>query len=273
VPPCQSDIKNDRGVDSTNPGVANSSTALIHGNTVYLVGGNQPGKPTIERGRIDRSGNIPTEAWEPLPDPKLPAGVKILTAAFARGKLWIFRDDGRVQAMKVNDTVPGKSHIEWGNTFVAIQRQRSDGSTDFLDQKVLPPQPVRVKHGDQIEITQDWTYVGAQELSNVTVDATGTVLDPGQRRSPIFLRSPFPASLPIRLTDALTPPETDGTQIKLTIEIPTCVTRNGNRRVAPCDWNQMLDKRSEYNLNVTISAGGQKLGPIQRMRFVVERPK
>lgn len=274
VDPCQSDLKNDRGVDSTDPAVPNPSTALIHANTIYLVGGNQPGKPAIERGRIDRTGNVPTEAWEPVPDPYLPSGVKILTAVFARGKLWIFRDDGRIQAMKVTATVPGQSRIAWGTTTALIQRNKADGTPDapiFLEPR--PPQPIRVRHGDKIDLTFDWTYTGAQELSNVTVDVAGTIADTGVRRSPIILTNPAPTTLPMKLDDLLSPPETGGTQIALSVAIPTCLTRPGSRAVRPCAGNQIVDRRGEYNLSVTISAGGQKLGPIQRVRFVVERGK
>ena len=54
------------------------------------------------------------------PGPNLQAGVRILTAAFARGQLWIIRSDGWIETMDVGAVAPGQSRLAWEPASVSI---------------------------------------------------------------------------------------------------------------------------------------------------------
>jgi hypothetical protein len=249
-----------------------AASALVHGTTVYLVGGNNPGEPFIVRGKIEARndprtgvvlGNI--QRWEPLPDPALPAGVSISSAVFARGQLWIIRDDGWIQTMDVAEVMPGRSRLTWDRTTAITTRKLPDGSDDapIFSEPVLP-QPIRVRRGDVVELTLDWSYIGAQTFDGVTVDVLGQPADTGVRRSASFItpsRTDWPAG-----TAALGPGGTAGPQIQLQARIPTEVTD-------PRTGRKVADRRSEFSATIQVTAGGQRLGPLQRVRFVVDRPK
>ena len=103
-------------------------------------------------------------------------------------------------------------------------------------------------------------------LPGVTVEVVGQPSDPGVKRSPPFVtpaRTDFPA-------DALTllPPASAGQPIQLQARIPTEVTdpRKTNGSKVP-------DAGRSTNATVQVTAGGRALGPVQRIRFVIERPR
>lgn len=284
-------LKNGRPGERTSleklPYPRQGATALLHGTTIYLVGGNDPGDPIILRGKIrsrdplalDKPGNIRTADWEQVPDPALPPGVKIVTAIFARGDLWIFRDDGRAQRANVADLVPGRSRLTWDRTTALITRPRPAGGTDVIFSEPIPPQPIRVRRGDAVDVTLDWSYSGSQFLDPLTVDISSAPVNPCVRTSPRVLNALGPAvpvpgvnyeGVRIRYNAGvfpLVPPTTAGAQIELQTVIPTTaqVLKDGRCVSVP-------DRRNEYNAVITINAGGQSLGPVQRLRFVVEKP-
>ena len=49
--------------------------------------------------------------------------------------------------------------------------------------------------------------------------------------------------------------------------------REGVRLVTRKDGSKVRDRRTEYNATVLVTAGGRRLGPVQRIRFVIERPR
>ncbi|HEY3111605.1 MAG TPA: hypothetical protein VGL23_22810 [Chloroflexota bacterium] len=258
------------------------ATALVHGTSVYLVGGNNPSDPAdpaIVRGKIEQRtdsrtgaviGNI--QKWEPLPPPKLD-GATITTAVFARGQLWIIRSDGWIQTMDVGAVAPGQTRLTWADASAQISHGLPGGGFDapLPWQPIVPPQPIKVRHGDKIDLTLDWSYTGAQTFDGVTVEVVGQPSDPGQRKPP--------SSSFVRIDDGtdngalrkdydlgLLPPTTEGQQIKLRAVIPNDV-------YDPIKKKRVADRRTEYNATVQLVAGGQRLGPIQRLRFVIERPR
>jgi hypothetical protein len=261
-----------------------AATALVHGTSVYLVGGSQsdgqPTEPVIERARIEqradpRTGTVigNVQRWERLPAPILPAGVTIATATFARGQLWIIRSDGWVETMDVGTVAPGQSRLAWAPASVSI-----NGGQPF---DAVAPRPIKVRHGDTVDLTLEWSYTGAQTLEGVTVEVAGQPADPGKKsKSPPFLTATTRADYPAGTTVApgrvdfsagaltLLPPTSDGLPIQLQARIPTEVTdpRRKDNRPVP-------DRRTEYNATVQVTAGGQRLGPVQRLRFVIERPR
>jgi hypothetical protein len=243
------------------------ATALVHATTVYLVGGNGATGPVVMRSKIEERadprngtliGNVQT--WESVPAPNM-NGATVSTAVFARGQLWLIRSDGWIESMDVGATVPGQSHLSWAPVSVRI-----NGGAPFT---VVAPQPIKIHHGDKIDLTLDWDYSGAQTFQGVTVDVSGQPADPGKKNSPSFIAT-GDGALRSQIDLALDPPASDGQPIALHAEIPTQITdpriSNPARAIKP-------DKRTEYNATVQVSAGGHAIGPVQRLRFVIDRPK
>jgi hypothetical protein len=254
------------------PVARRAATALVHGTLIYLVGGTDPARPTdpvIERGRIEawsdpRGGTVRghVRKWEPLPSPSLPTGVTIATATFARGQLWIIRSDGWIQTMDVGAVAPGQTRLTWDQTEAVTRHKLANGSLGpAVTSHPVPPQPIKVRRGDVIELKIDWSYLGAQTFEGVNVQIAGVLSDTGIRRSAPFItarQASFPSA-------SLLPPGGPGPQLELTAVIPEVVTDVARNRKVP-------DRRSEYNATVQlVTASGQKLGPLQRLRFVVER--
>jgi hypothetical protein len=246
------------------------ATALVHGTIVYLVGGNNPNDPTdpaIVRGKIEQRADPRTGAvigniqkWEPLPPPKL-NGAAITTAVFARGQLWIIRNDGWIQTMDVGAVAPGQSRLAWEPAYVSINGGQAVPA--------IPQQPIKVRHGGTVDLTLDWSYTGAQTFDGVSVEVVGQPADPGDKTKGAFINHTETGTPRLDLQPKLTllPPTTGGGQVSLRAVIPSTVTVDlKKRKTAP-------DRRSEYNATVQIVAGGQRLGPVRRLRFVIERPR
>ncbi len=165
------------------------ATALIHGSTVYLVGGNDPGSPMIERSRINADGSLGT--WEKLANPPGTAGV--ISAVFARNALWIIRDDGTIQASSLN-TIAGYQRVVWAG-----------------DQR-----PITVAAGEKVDIALDWTYFGPQDLTGVTASISASVANTKNQSGP-FLRltqQNFPDA-------TLTAPTSSGPAVHIVGTIPS----------------------------------------------------
>ena len=137
------------------------STALVHGNTIYLVGGNDPGTPVIERNRIQADGSLGT--WERLANP--PGTGEVISAILARNALWLIREDGTIQASSISNTIAGYQRVVWTR-----------------DQR-----PITVTPGQVIDMTLDWTYFGPQDLTGVTASISASVANTTNRSGP-FLR-------------------------------------------------------------------------------------
>ncbi|MBM4416981.1 MAG: hypothetical protein FJ033_01485 [Chloroflexi bacterium] len=88
--------------------------ALVHGNFIYLVGGNDDGKPAIERTRYPVSTDPARVVWDPLPAPPAEGGA-IISAVVSRGKLWIVREEGQIQSMLLADIAPGNARGPLGS--------------------------------------------------------------------------------------------------------------------------------------------------------------
>ena len=167
------------------------ATALVHASTVYLVGGNDPGRPTIERAPINRDGTL--GRWERYPEP--PPGAAILTATFARDHLWIFRADGSIQKSSIGAGAPGRAHVNW----------KADTHTRTVQWK------------DPIDIPIDWTYEGPRDLTGVEVSVFGSAVNVSDRHPTPFVGI---APSPTLATLELASPTTDGPTLHLVGSIP-----------------------------------------------------
>ena len=166
------------------------AAALVHANTIYLVGGNDPGSPAIERTRIQHDGNLGT--WEQLENPPGSAGV--ISAVMARDAMWIIRDDGTIQASSISKTLAGYQRVVWTG-----------------DQR-----PVTVTPGQEIDIQLPWTYIGPQYLTGVTASISASTTNTTTQSGP-FLRleqQNFASSV-------LSAPTSAGPTVRVIGKIPT----------------------------------------------------
>ncbi|HEV8636204.1 MAG TPA: hypothetical protein VG370_18435 [Chloroflexota bacterium] len=261
-----------RGAPGTPEGLSQlphtrvGSQALLHGRAIYLVGGNQPGEPTIERALAPAPGSPGVLTWERVPEPP-PEGGAVIAAAFARGKLWIVRADGRVQTADLAELQPGRGVFTWDRT---IKRSRV------------------VREGDVLDLDLPWSYTGPVDLQNIAVDAKASATYPcvpslpssRDRRSRICGLEPNPpfatitTPIPSRTSSPTTPLSAPvaGPPVGLRVAIP---------REDPD--NDLLDVRNEYVVHLTLRSKSdsctptgartcqQRHGNVLTLRFVVDR--
>jgi hypothetical protein len=218
------------------PQAREGAIALVHATTMYLVGGNQPGTPTIIRAPILRDGAL--GPWERYPEP--PEGAPILTAVFARDHMWIFRQDGSIQKSRIGDAAFGRARLTWN----------------------ADTRPRVVKPGDEVTIDVGWAYDGPRDLTGITATVMGSPVDPRARR-PVPIVSLDRTSFP-GLT--LSAPTTDGPPLKLTAKIP-----NDRRRSEYLGMIQLHHVETTVDANGVTKSSVRSIGPLIRFRFVVKR--
>jgi hypothetical protein len=261
-----------RGAPGTPEGLSQlphtrvGSQALLHGRAIYLVGGNQPGDPTIERASVPAAGSPGVLRWERVPEPP-PEGGPVIAAAFARGKMWLVRADGRVQTADVSELSPGRSVFTWDPT---IERSRT------------------VREGDVLDLELPWSYTGPVDLQNLAVDLKASASYPcmpfppgsrqgqsrvcGRDQNPPFatVTTPIPARTTISIAPSSAP--VAGPAVRLRVAVP---------REDPN--NRLVDVRNEYLAQLTLRSKSdlctpsgartcqQRHGHILALRFVVDR--
>lgn len=231
-----------RGVPTTPvplgrlPQARQGATAIVHASSVYLVGGNDPGTPTIIRAQIARDGSL--GPWERYPEP--PEGAPILTALFARDHMWIFRQDGSIQKSRIGTAAFGRARVIW----------KADTRPRF------------VSPGDDVAIDIDWTYEGPRDLTGLSASVQGSAVDPRARRPvPIFRLGPVSFA---GLT--LSSPSTDGPRLQLVGTIPNDRRRSQYMAMVQLNYTETTVDAAGRSRTVTRS-----LGPVIRFRFVVKR--
>jgi hypothetical protein len=218
------------------PQARQGATALVHATTVYLVGGNAPGTPTIIRAQIARDGSL--GPWERYPEP--PPGAEIRTAVFARDHLWIFRSDGSIQKSRVGDAAFGRARVVWN----------------------ADTRPRFVQPGEQVPIDVNWTYEGPRDLTGISASVTGSFVDPRARR-PVPIVRLDPVSFG---GVTLSAPTTVGTPLRLIATIPTDKKRSEYMGMVQLHYTETTVDASGQ-LRTTV----RSLGPLLRFRFLVKR--
>jgi hypothetical protein len=231
------------------------ATALVHASSVYLVGGNLDGGPTIQRAPILRDGSL--GRWESYPEP--PPGATIKTALFARDYLWIFREDGSLQKSRIGGSAYGRARVVW----------QAD---------TRPYVVTRDKLGQDITIPIKWTYDGPRELTGLSAAVGGSFVDNSAKpRDPIARLVDANGNKTTRLTfdpalvlspdpDATGQPRNVGPDLSLVVKLP-----NDPKRTEYLVLVQL------FYSDVTTDGAGKlvpvqrSLGPLIRFRFVVKR--
>jgi hypothetical protein len=247
-------------------GERQGAQALVHGRAIYLVGGNEPGKPTIERAAVPPAGSAGDLRWERVPEPP-PDGGPIIAAAFARGKLWIVRADGRLQSADVANLQPGRAVFTWDRS---IRTSRV------------------VRPGDTLDLDLPWSYAGPVDLQNIAVEvkaspsypcapALPSLRDRRNRICGLDANPPFASvttPIPSHTTSPMAPPSAPvaGPPVSLHVAIPS-----------EDPDNRLVDVRGEYLVQLTLRSKSelctptgartcqQRHGNVLALRFIVDR--
>jgi len=227
------------------------ATALVHGSTVYLVGGNTNGGPAIERAPILRDGTL--GAWESFPEP--PAGAPIKTALFARDYLWIFREDGSLQKSRIGLSAIGHARAIW------------DADT----------RPRVVTRGETVQIPIKWSYDGPRELMDLSAAVSGSFVDNHVKPLDPISRLLDPVSgtpgKSIGFGNLTLSPDplggqdrTVGTPFTLSVTIPNDPLRSEYMSLVQLYYQETIVDQTGATKKTTRS-----LGPVLRFRFVIKR--
>jgi hypothetical protein len=163
--------------------------------------------------------------------------------------------------MSVSDVAPGRTYLDWNYVYSTITRGGNAGPAV----PIVPPGPIKVKHGDRVQIDLGCIYTGAQTLNGLSISIAASPLNPTDSKKGPFLvgsgKTVFTSQ-----EWALIPPESDCPPLTLIATIPDTY-QNAKTNVS------QKDRRTEYNATVQVTAGSQRLGPLLRLRFVIEKPK
>ena len=222
--------------------------ALIHARSLYLVGGNESGRPTIERTSVPLSTNGSRIQWDAMPEPPSGDG-EIIASTFAKGKLWIVRANGKVQSSNVAAIQPGKSVIEWATT---IKRQRT------------------VRPGDSFMVELPFKHVGPQDLSDISLEFTASPRQTDSRRNDnfaTFRASSLPTGTVLRAAPSTSP--FAGPTLCMQVNIPTTKVRTEYIAIAMLRSGPASAKSCLATLQIRPCL--QKFGPQLVMRFIVDK--
>lgn len=222
------------------------AATTVQGSWLYAIGGNSGGA-TIERARIASDGAL--SGWQAMPEP--PAGASIVNAVAGQAKLFIFRADGTVQRMSLTDNEPSRAKVAWG----------------------IGTQPQHVKRGDTVNLTVPWQYVGPQNLRGLTVTLTGSIADPGNKKS-----STWVTVKPTTLGDVSAPLFATGQPLVLTGTVPRTLTASDGKQrpdrrtslFAALQMRAIDDENIVYcnkSLNKPCTRG---IGPMLYVRFLIK---
>ncbi|TAK25956.1 MAG: hypothetical protein EPO26_01000 [Chloroflexota bacterium] len=224
------------------------AVALVHDGYIYLVGGNDPGKPTIERSRQPLPDDPAKVLWEAMPEPPVEGG-DINAAVFARGKFWLFRADGRVQTTQVASLAPGTALIRW-DRFVRTTRV--------------------VRKGDTFTVDIPWQYTGPLPLSTINVDLKASALYTKDDRQDFatLAATSFPGVV-LPATPRTDP--VDGPTIQLNVRIPMDANATFKART---QYIAILSIKSGFGRDCAQTGGlppcQTRYGPTRMYRFVVD---
>jgi hypothetical protein len=222
--------------------------ALIHARFLYLVGGNAAGRPTIERTAVPLSFGTSGIQWDAMPEPPAGSGA-IIASTFAKGKLWLVRENGNIETTSAEAIQPGKTAVEWGST---IRRQRI------------------VQKGDSFTVDLPLRYSGPQDMTDLSVEFTASPLQTDSPRNVTFA-SFVPSSLPstsvLRASPARSP--STGPTLQLQVDIPTTKVRTEYIAIALLRSGPASGKSCLATLQVRPCL--QKIGPQLVLRFVVDK--
>jgi hypothetical protein len=224
------------------------SRALIHARSLYLVGGNEPGKPVIERTAVPLAISNGRIQWDAMPDPPDPSD-PIIASTIAKGRLWLVRESGHMQSTSAEAIQPGRTSIEWGTS---IRRQRT------------------VQKGDSFTLALPFKYSSPQEWADLSVDLTASPRQTDSRSTDKF--ATFDAtSLPVGTILEKAPPRDplDGPTLCINVTIPALKTRTEYVAIAMLRSGPPSGKTCLATLNVRPCL--QKLGPQLVLRFVVDK--
>ena len=219
--------------------------AVVHAGYLYLIGGNLAADPVIERARITSAGEL--ASWERFLDPSGQGDpglsvAPIATATSARGFIWIFRNDGAIQVMRVSDAAAGQARIAW-----------------TVDQR-----PRVVELGKSYEIDVEWDYIGPMELNNLTGTVAAT---PAQTAAVLGAGATRPAPFAwllggggslveqIEIAGLLPSPTAPGPTLRLCVKIPATT------------------RRTEFQATILVRSNKQAIGPALRLQFKVATKK